>query len=256
MVKVHIEFSTKYFLTNCRSCDRLFRGVTRDPGLFKDSALLALTAPKWLFSLSVLRFYLNFLFFLFLNAWFVCIYCYCGEHTWTNIWNLSSSTAPHQHLSVWLGSVIMKWMCLFWFDLQKAVLYLHFSARQWMLQQKYMAQNRTLFQGQRMAAARMRERFLDICALLLLTLLWQMYFYFINSALSLQSPISVKFTQLLLVSCLSPSGLWLPVSLSLRIPVLYHYTFSFPFFRQLYDCSLSLHVIGRCTPNKLLSMSA
>lgn len=83
---------------------------------------------------------------------------------------LSSSSSP----PLCLAAVICSVMCLFWFELQKAAVYLQFLASQLMLQQKYFAQNRTLVQGQWMAAgaerarsppaARMDERFLDVSA--------------------------------------------------------------------------------------------
>lgn len=95
---------------------------------------------------------------------------------------LSSSSSP----PLCLAAVICSVMCLFWFELQKAAVYLQFLASQLMLQQKYFAQNRTLVQGQWMAAgaerarsppaARMDERFLDVSA--------GSYFHFTNSAFS------------------------------------------------------------------------
>lgn len=71
---------------------------------------------------------------------------------------LSSSSSP----PLCLAAVICSVMCLFWFELQKAAVYLQFLASQLMLQQKYFAQNRTLV--------------LDVSA--------GSYFHFTNSAFS------------------------------------------------------------------------
>lgn len=126
---------------------------------------------------------------------------------------LSSSSSP----PLCLAAVICSVMCLFWFELQKAAVYLQFLASQLMLQQKYFAQNRTLVQGQWMAAgaerarsppaARMDERFLDVSA--------GSYFHFTNSAFSFTVTSIIGNSQML---CFF---LFLPISsLFIRAPCL------------------------------------